>query len=176
MNRRNFITTSLLAIPTLTMGLSLPKNNDENEDSTFKLILTPDQLRCNEIRHAPYTANCFDINGIFGHECGYNEKISMPFVTKTYKLHNLPKIFKKQTDIQDVINYYLDCNQYNIMKSVINEIKENMEYVNMVAYVQCPCLCGSNNCKDKHWIPIVRGLTKEKYNIEIQSMIKNNYV
>jgi hypothetical protein len=159
MNRRNFITTAALAIPTIVMGLpmSLPTipNSVKYKYNTYEYewswseqmeILTNKFLSSQGIRTMDYCASVVDENGNIGGTVddwlvsGKTE----PFVVKMHVLDSLP-IYKSLSDSRDID-----------LIPTVNEIKNKMEVVAQTIYLY--------NITEKVWIPFVRGLTKNRYN------------
>lgn len=169
MNRRKFIKSSVIAaisIPTIAVGV-IPKPELESiRAGGYVNILDIEELKSHGIRAAIYSANCVDKYGTFAHETGFKEGSDEKFVRKTFVLKSLPEIWVPEP-IEDHIKILKK--DPRIVKSVISEIKEHMEYVCLVGYVKAPCLCGNDTCH-KHWIPVVGGLTKKRYKIHLQDL------
>jgi hypothetical protein len=173
MNRRNFIksvgilTTGIPAIVSAIEPDAVPLEGIKYDGADYITIFTVEELKQFNIRSATFSASCVDKNGKFAHDKGYDMDHSEPFVRKTFVLKSLPKIFSnKRKDVYPVLGKMrsgvdLGGKEYSSEK-VIAEIKEHMEYVCMVSYFQCPCLCGKETCP-KTWVPIVGGLTKSRY-------------
>lgn len=157
MNRKQFIKTSIAAIPLIALStnanhiLSSSIAYDANVvfDNTIE-IFTLKNLKKNGIRSASYSASCYDKNGVFAHEPGFDEKYNEPFVRKTYLIKSLPIV---TSDSLQSINNFCPAND------VLNEIKDKMEYVCLVWYV-----------KSDKWYPIVGGMTKLNYKFKVGSM------
>lgn len=161
MNRRNFIQKTILGsslIPLISTDVfSEPKS--KLFDSETIEILSLNELKNNGIRSAIYSASCVDKNGKFPLDVGFDYKHNEPFVRQTYGLECLPIL----APISGGLLCNIDC--ISLSKNrLINEIKEKMEYVCLVWYV--------NN--GKSWIPVVGGLTKHKYQFMVDNMnVKN---
>lgn len=183
MKRRNFIKSIAVAtftFPTIVNSLNIPENIKSiriNSDD-WREIIPIEQLKEYGVRASHYSATCVDKNGRFGFERGYSDlwvRDSEPFIIKTFKLQCLPKIYF--TDSKAVLcvigkvnsGVKLDGKEYSVEK-IVNEIKTKMEYVAAVWYCRVPCLCGQQSCKEKTWIPVVRGLSKYRYNLYLKQL------
>lgn len=159
MNRRNFITTAALAIPTIAMGLpmSLPTtpNSVKYKYNAYEYewswsdkmeIFTNKFLSSKRIKTMDCCASIIDKKGnIYGiDDVSFNLGENEPFVVKMHVLDSLPT-YKS-----------LDESRNIDLIPALNEIKKNMEVVAQTIYLF--------NITDKVWIPFVRGLSKKTYN------------
>jgi hypothetical protein len=187
MNRRKFLKSCVIAsfvAPTVTMSL-IPKPELEviNGGHNYIDIFTVDELKSYGIRSATYCASVVDKNGVFAHEPGFLDwdwtkpnpgpKINEPFIRKTFVLKSLPKIYEENKKCVDVVLGKMRSGLVGpgswMEQKVIDEIKEHMEYVCLVVYAQAPCLCGRDTCP-KHWIPIVGGMSKKRYERHLREL------
>lgn len=174
MNRRSFIKSCVItgiAIPTI--GFSFENHEHKTYPiNDFVEILSLNQLKEHGIRCAPYCASCVDNNGMFPHEGGYNSTISEPFIKKAFVLNSLPRIHSDVKAVKLTLGKMrsgvkLDGKEWSVEK-VITEIKEKMEYVCYVCYGKVPCSCG-----DFLYVPFVGGLNKQRYQLYLEQMNKN---
>jgi hypothetical protein len=175
MNRRHFIKTILTTSAVLpSLPLISVKKSEWNERDSYRVLehsyelLTPDDLSKNKIRNDYHPASVVDKNGVFGHEHGCCEP-NEPFIAKAFRIKCLPKIYS--TDKKDLLpiigkiksgNNWTGC--YTI-DNVISEVKEDMELVCFVGYVQT-----ENEYNERFYIPIMRGLSKYRYNLYLKQM------
>jgi hypothetical protein len=140
----------------------------------FIPVLTEDELIDRGIRSSRCFASSVDKNGIFAHEPEYDHEHSEPFIRKTYILKSIPNrlwknTWKEKNHILEIIRLTVNLrkNEYLISK-VIDEVKEHMEYVCMIAYAYF------EEVPSEAWaekiVPVVMGLPKCKYNKLVENL------
>jgi hypothetical protein len=177
MNRRNFIKSAAVAsvaFPTIVSAIKpIEKPERVWTEGDMIEIVPLDWLRICGIRAEYYSANCVDKNGRFAHERGFQDlwlRDSEPFVVQSFRLQCMKKIYSKNPDdAKSVVKKIRLPSSEFYVQTIIDEIKEKMEYVSMVAYALCPCLCGRSSCP-KYFIPIVSGLSKYRYNLYLKQL------
>lgn len=157
MNRRNFITTAILAIPTIAMGLPMSLPTTPNSAKKYKYdfthkydwndtieIFSNKCLEIHGVKTMDYCASIIDKKGnIYGiDDVSFNLGENEPFVVKMHVLDSLP--------CNDRDNETID------LIPALNEIKEKMEVVTQTIWLRDKTI-------DK-MVPFVRGLSKKTYN------------
>ena len=167
MNRRNFLRSGIASVVVLPfIGLAKEKEIPFEVDGDYIEILNPVQLNHWGFRSAHYCANCVDKNGIFAHETGFDHDHSEPFIVKYRRLECMRRVDVGREDLiqewkSQIFNS--EFGQGYLRAKIKKEIREKMEYVTGVWYIKSPCIsCCNPNCKQ--WVPLIRGLYKERYN------------
>ena len=169
MNRRNFLRTSIVAS---AAAIVIPSFAFKRKN--YIPILTEDELRDRGIRSSRYYASCVDKNGIFAHESGFDVLHYEPFIRKTYVLKCIPNRlwksdWKEKNHILERIRLTsnLRRNEY-LISNVIDEVKEHMEYVCMIAYCYCEEI--PSEAWGERIIPFVMGLSKVDYKRKVKDL------
>ena len=168
MNRRKFLASSVLASLSLPF-VSLASNNINNKpvsihpilDCAYELLDLP-TLRKHKIRCAVYCASVVDNEGRFYSDEGFNMDRSEPFIVGGFHIKCLPKVYSSD---KKVLLKFISNNVDGMSRDIIQEVKENMEYVCFVGYALT-----ENEYKEKFFIPMMRGLTKKRYYQYIEGM------
>lgn len=180
MNKRQFIKSLVgipAAIPLVLNAADNIKTNNNLDIKTYpcyrgniKKILSVEELSNYGIKSAIYSASCVDRNGKFYGDPEYNNIENVPFVRRVFRLNYLPTITTDITDKEYCIDdwiQYIRQNRYWMTRS-IGEIKERFAYVCLFDYLKTDCNCGK--CSPNSWVPVVGGMSIQKYNYEVGMM------
>ena len=174
MNRRNFLKTATIAPFILTPLIGGSMTTDQKPERVwvegeFVEIIPLSWLKYNGIRHGIHTASVVDKNGKFPFDDGFVYECSEPFIVQSFRLRCMNKIYSG--DVEEVKKtakkIRLPSSEFYVTE-IINEIKEKMEYVSMVAYAKLQA--DKSEGWSEQYIPIVRGLSKYRYNLYLKQL------
>ena len=176
MNRRNFLKSATITPFVLTPLICVSMTTDQKPERVWTTgehieIIPLHWLKPLGVKCGVYTANAVDKNGKFACDDGFIYSGSEPFIVQSFRLRCLPKIFDKRA-INIIIGKIhsgvkLDGKEWSVEK-IVGEIKEKMEYVSMVAYAKLQA--DKSEGWSEQYIPIVRGLSKYRYNLYLKQL------